>query len=71
MIVGYHDDPSLPEGGYWILKNSWSVANGTQGYYFARYDVPQYSTLLTSRAHFNGPTAQAAWNGGSAHGATV
>ena len=24
-IVGYKDDPSIPSGGYWIVKNSWGI----------------------------------------------
>jgi len=24
-IMGYQDDPTIPSGGYWIVKNSWGV----------------------------------------------
>lgn len=31
-LVGWQDDASVPGGGYWILRNSWSTAWGEGGY---------------------------------------
>ena len=35
-IVGYKDESSMPEGGYWIIKNSWGNW-GDSGYGFIKY----------------------------------
>lgn len=37
MIVGWHDDPLIYHGGYWICKNSWSPFWGYEGFFNVEY----------------------------------
>jgi hypothetical protein len=39
VIVGYEDDPGMPEGGYWIVRNSWGSGWGDDGYGYIKYGV--------------------------------
>jgi len=37
IIVGYKDDPSIDNGGYWIVKNSWGTSWGYNGFFNIEY----------------------------------
>ena len=37
VLVGYYDDPTVPSGGYWVIKNSWGAGAGDNGYYYIPY----------------------------------
>ncbi len=37
LIVGYTDDPSRPDGGYFKVKNSWGTGWGSGGYFLIGY----------------------------------
>jgi len=37
MIVGWKDDPSIGNGGYWICKNSWGIGFGYDGFFNIEY----------------------------------
>jgi rhodanese-related sulfurtransferase len=37
QLVGYKDDSSIDNGGYWILKNSWGSSFGYDGFFNVEY----------------------------------
>ena len=37
VLVGWKDDPSIGNGGYWIVKNSWGPYSGYDGYFNIEY----------------------------------
>ena len=37
LMVGWKDDPSIGNGGYWICKNSWGSAYGYNGFFNIEY----------------------------------
>ena len=56
-IVGYSDDSTVPGGGYFIVKNSWGVGWGENGYFRIAYS--QLSTVVGfgyQNIAYDGPT---------------
>jgi rhodanese-related sulfurtransferase/C1A family cysteine protease len=47
VIVGYKDDPTIDNGGYWIVKNSWGTGFGYDGFYNVEYDSLHHGELIT------------------------
>jgi C1A family cysteine protease len=37
LMVGWKDDPSIENGGYWICKNSWGTGYGYNGFFNIEY----------------------------------
>jgi hypothetical protein len=38
-VVGWKDDPSIGNGGYWICKNTWGPNWGYNGFFNIEYDI--------------------------------
>ena len=67
-LVGYCDDPKVPSGGYWIIKNSWNTGWATNGYGFVPYgDLENHNDIsaITGAVYYTGVMASATWKGGS------
>jgi len=70
VVVGWKDDPSIGNGGYWICKNSWGQDWGYEGFFNIEYDCLNLGGFLAwveydpesfdwgpSITNINGPTS--------------
>ena len=60
VLVGWFDDPSLSNGGYWILRNSWGVNWGLSGYMYIEYGISgigSYANYLNYKGGISCTTA--------------
>jgi len=58
ILVGWKDDPSLSEGGYWIMRNSWGKSWGENGYCKIAYGAKSigYGAIWVDAGADPGPT---------------
>ncbi|MCX7749563.1 MAG: C1 family peptidase [Clostridia bacterium] len=47
LFVGYQDDPTVPGGGYFILRNSWGTGWGANSTYRAGYGTIPYQYMTS------------------------
>jgi len=47
-VVGWKDDPSIGNGGYWICKNTWGSNWGYDGFFNIEYDILNLGGFIAS-----------------------
>ncbi len=45
-LVGWKDDSRIPNGGYWIVENSWGTSSGYNGYYNVEYGALNHGSNI-------------------------
>jgi len=65
VIVGFHDDPSVSGGGYWIVKNSWAVGNDWRA---IAYDKGWGFYAIPGSAYYTGVLGTGTWDVSTAAG---
>ncbi len=67
VLVGYYDDPTMPTGGYWVIKNSWGTHEGFHGYDVQPYGIIEEknrSHAETGPVYYTGSMVSATWKSG-------
>ena len=52
-IVGWKDDSSIENGGYWICKNSWGTIFGINGFFNIEYGCLRIDTTAITSVDYN------------------
>jgi hypothetical protein len=52
-LVGWVDDASVSNGGYWIARNSWGASWGESGYFRVAYDTSYIDSYLCAYGIYN------------------
>jgi autotransporter-associated beta strand protein len=69
VLVGYHDDPNVAGGGYWIVKNNWGADYGYGGYNYIPYATQPESIWdtegVSGPVYYTTAMDSAIWSGGA------
>jgi len=59
VVVGYRDDPAVPGGGYWIVKNSWHEGDDWRQVPFS---VSTMYSAITGSVFYTAPLRTVVWD---------